>query len=92
MKMKNFKKMVAAITLTVMLSMSTVMADPGIIISDLTGNTTPAGCKAQADDTANGGIIVFGVTGGIIVFGLTGGIIVFGKTAPTTNTVDTTCK
>ena len=86
--MNNFKKMVAAITLTVMLSMSTVMADPGILLGDRTSNPNPAPCKEQGPDN---GILVSDLTGGIIVFGLTGGIIVFGKTTPT-DTTDNTCK
>jgi hypothetical protein len=86
--MTNFKKMVAAITLTVMLSMSTVMADPGILVSDFSGNTNPAPCKEKGPDS---GILVSDLTDGIIVFGLTGGIIVFGKTTPA-DTTDNTCK
>lgn len=76
--MKNFNKMIAGIILTVMMSMSTVMADPGILLSDRqTIPTVPAACEVKPGDADNG-IIVFGLIEGIIVFGRTG-IIVFGK-------------
>lgn len=76
--MKNFKKMLAAATLMVMTSISTVMADPGILLSDRqTLPTAPAPCEIK-DNGPDSGIIVFGLIEGIIVFGRTG-IIVFGK-------------
>lgn len=76
--MKKFNKMVAGIILTVMLGMSTVMADPGIIVSDRqTIPTVPASCGVK-ENGADNGMILSDLIEGIIILGRTG-IIILGK-------------
>lgn len=76
--MTNFKNMVAAITLLVVMAFTATVANAGLIISDRqTIPTVPAPCEVK-DNGPDSGIIVFGLIEGIIVFGRTG-IIVFGK-------------
>jgi len=62
-KMKNFKKLFAALTLTVVLAFGTNIASAGLLISDLTGGEDP--CPPQTVDTFTG-IIVLGFTGLLI--------------------------
>ena len=78
--MKNFKKMIAATTLTAVMSLST-FAHTGLLVSDRSvNNSTPTVCDTKGPDQ---GILLSDLIEGIIVFGLTsGGIIVFGKGTP----------
>ncbi len=78
--MKSLKTIFAAITLTTLLAVSTTFADPGILISDLSGGNTPTPCT-EGNGTKNDqdtGIIIAGLTG-IIIAGFTG-IIIAGAT------------
>ena len=84
--MNNFKKMVATITLMVVMTFTATFAHAGLLVSDRSinnTNTVPAVCDVKAGGPDNG-LLVSDLIEGIIVFGLTsGGIIVFGKTTPT---------
>jgi len=74
--MTNFKNIVAAITLTVILASSATFANAGVLIADATQPTcTQAPTKGEK---VNSGILVSDLTG-IVVAGLTG-IVVAGLT------------
>ena len=72
------KKTITAITLAMVLMVSTSFANGGLIVSDLTGGTQPDPCKANAAIAktvkVDSGIIIAGFTG-IIIAGFTGIII-----------------
>jgi len=76
--MTNFKNIVAAITLTVIIASSATFANAGILVSDLAN--TPTSCTQTPDkgERVNSGILVSDLTG-IVVAGLTG-IVVAGLT------------
>ncbi len=64
-KMKNFKTLFAALTLTMVLAFGTNMASAGLLISDFTGGS---GDPCQPTETVDSvtGIIVLGFTGLLI--------------------------
>lgn len=80
--MTNFKNIVAAITLTVIIASSATFANAGIMIGDATQPT----CQTNRGDKVDSGILIGDLTGivvagftGIVVAGFTG-IVVAGKT------------
>jgi hypothetical protein len=70
--MTNFKNIVAAITLTVIIASSATFANAGLLVSDFTNNTPSC---TQAPDTkgerVNAGVLL----GDLIIAGLTGIVI-----------------
>lgn len=64
--MKNFKKLFAALTLTVVLAFGTNLASAGLLISDFTGGSgDPCTQPTETVDSVTG-IIVLGFTGLLI--------------------------
>lgn len=82
--MTNFKNMVAAITLMVVMAFTTTVANAGLIISDRqTIPTVPTACETK--ENADNGMILSDLIEGIIILGRTG-IIILGKSdAPACN-------
>lgn len=72
--MKRIKNILAVATLAMVIGGGVNVANAGLLISDLTGNS-PEPCT-ESTNSAGDGIIVHGIVG-IIVHGLTG-IIVHG--------------
>jgi hypothetical protein len=84
--MTNFKKMVAAIAMLVVMSFS-VMAEPGILLGDRSGilvSDKNAQCVVKEDTTVTdlGGILVSDLVG-ILLVGRDAGILLVGKDANT---------
>jgi hypothetical protein len=88
--MTNFKNIVAAITLTVVLASSATFANAGILLGDATMPPACTQAPTKGEKVDSGiligdltGIVVAGFTG-IVVAGFTG-IVVAGKSGETTN-------
>ncbi len=64
--MKNFKKLFAALTLTVVLAFGTNLASAGLLISDFTGGTGDQCTEPTESMDSLTGIIVLGFTGLLI--------------------------
>jgi hypothetical protein len=86
MKMKNLKKLIATLTLTGIIILTTTNVQAGMLMSDLAGRdnrTQPCSEKTEKTDTkVNHGIIV-SFTG--IIVSLTGIIVSFTKDDAPTN-------
>jgi hypothetical protein len=76
--MKNLKKMIATLGLAVvmMMTVSTVNAKSGMLISDFTGGDTNQPCTEQPGGKTDWGIILSDFTG-VISHGFTG-IVIYG--------------
>jgi hypothetical protein len=81
--MKNLKKLIATLTLTGIIILSTTNAQAGLMMSDLTDGDTPNPCteKVEKTDTKVDHGIIVNLTG--IIVNLTGIIVNFTKDTPT---------
>jgi hypothetical protein len=80
--MKNFKNIVAAITLTVIIASSATFANAGLLVSDLTSNTPTCQADPGKGEKVNSGILV----SDIIMAALTG--IVVARSMPSEGPVN----